>query len=213
LGVAVYLFSLETPNSKKVASMSSKSSGSTIRLIVLLGILGLVGFSWYNDTNNRKPKVDELTDKIWNMMDPVDGPYKSDKVQQEIGFKPARTFKIDEYTVEEYKMTRTIPFLSFYSMFVVYDKHGEVFKVAQGDAPTKETITGTAVTHAAEYKEPILTRPVAAGGGGPPPGGGDEKKEEAKSEDKQEEKAEDKQDQPAEGAKKDGGEPKEGDGG
>jgi hypothetical protein len=209
--------------------MSSQSSGSTIRLIVLLVILGLVGFSWYNDTNNRKPKVDELTDKIWNMMDPVDGPYKSDKVQQEIGFKPARSFKIDEYTVEEYKMTRTIPFLSFHSMFVIYDKHGEVFKVAQGDAPTKESITGTAVAESAEYKEPILPRPVAAGGGGPPPGGGEEKKEdeqkdEGKSEEKAGEKSEAKQDQPpaaeqpaaekpAEGEKKDGGEPKEGDGG
>lgn len=196
--------------------MSSQSSGSTIRLIVLLLILGLVGFSWYNDTNNRKPKVDELTDKIWNMMDPVDGPYKSEKVQEEIGFKPARTFKIDEYTVEEYKMTRTIPFLNFYSMFVVYDKHGEVFKVAQGDAPTKESITGSAVADSAEYKEPILPRPVAAGGGGPPPGGGGEKKE---AEDKDEAKSEDKQDQPpaaaqpAEGEKKDGGEAKEGDGG
>ncbi len=212
--------------------MSSQSSGSTIRLIVLLLILGLVGFSWYNDTTNRKPKVDELTDKIWNMMDPVDGPYKSEKVQEEIGFKPARSFKIDEYTVEEYKMSRTIPFLNFYSMFVVYDKHGEVFKIAQGDAPTKESITGTQLTESAEYKEPILPRPVAAGGGGPPPGGGGdaEKKEEGKEEAKEEAKEEGKEEtapaaeekaaeekpaeQPAEGEKKDGGEePKEGDGG
>lgn len=199
--------------------MSSKSSGSTIRLIVLLVILGLVGFSWYNDTNNRKPKVDELTDKIWNMMDPVDGPYKSEKVQQEIGFKPARTFKVDEYTVEEYKMARTIPFLNFHSMFVVYDKHGEVFKVAQGDAPTKESITGTTVADSAEYKEPILPRPVAAGGGGPPPGGGEKKESENKDDSQTEDKSEAKQDQPpaaeqpAEGEKKDGGEKKEGDGG
>lgn len=191
--------------------MSSKSSGSTIRLIVLLAILGLVGFSWYNDTNNLKPKVDQLTDTIWNMDDPVDGPYQSERVQKEIGFKPARTFKVDEFTVEEYKMSRTIPFLSFYSMYLVYDKNGDLFKISQGEIPTKQSIAGTSLEAKAEFKKPVMDRPaMMAGGGGPPPSK-EEKKEEAKAEDKQEQPPA--AEQPATGDKKDGEETKEGDGG
>lgn len=198
--------------------MSSQSSGSMIRLIVLIALLGLVGFAFYNDTMNRKPAVDKLTEDFFALEDSEDGPLSSSKFQEKIKMKPDRSFTVGKYNVEEYKLRRTIPFLSFGSMYAVYDKD-ELFKVAQGAEPTVESIEKATGFDSFEQKEKVLEAAIA-GMGQPEPNFNkkeDEKKEgekgAAKGEEKKEEApAPEKKDGEAE--KKAGEEqPKEGDGG
>lgn len=210
--------------------MSSKSSGSMIRLVVLIALLGLVGFAFYNDTMNRKPAVDKLTEDFFALEDAEDGPLSSEKLQEKVKLKPDRSFKVGKYDVEEYKLRRTIPFLSFGSMFAVYEK-GELFKIAQGNEPTVESIEKATGFDKFEQKEKIAEAAIA-GMGMPNPsfdkkedkkeGEKSDKKEEKKDEAKEEKKEENKEEkkdeapaaekQPAEGDKP-ADQPKEGDGG
>jgi hypothetical protein len=197
--------------------MSSQSSGSTIRLIVLIALLGLVGFAFYNDTMNRKPAVDKLTEDFFALEDSEDGPLSPAKFQEKVKLKPDRSFKVGKYEVEEFKFRRTIPFLSFGSMYAVYEK-GELFKVAQGAEPTVESIEKASGFDAADQKEKVLD--VAIGGMGQPEPNFDKKegdkgdaKKDAKKEDKKEE-APAPEKKEAEGEKKSADDqPKEGDGG
>lgn len=187
--------------------MSSNSSGSTIRLIVLIVLLGLVGFAFYNDSMNRKPEVDKLTENFYNLADSPDGPYTAEKVQAEMKMKPARTFKLgkdDKYTVEEYKLKRTIPFLSFGSIYAIYEK-GDLFKVAQ-ETPTSDSIEKATGMGSFEFVEKKAD--VSIGG---MPTKRAEEKEEAKEEKKEEAPPAEKKDGEAE--KPAEGQPKEGDGG
>jgi hypothetical protein len=197
--------------------MSSQSSGSTIRLIVLIALLGLVGFAFYNDTTNRKPAVDKLTEDFFALEDSEDGPLSSKTLQEKIKLKPDRSFKVGKYDVEEYKLRRTIPFLSFGSMYAVYEK-GELFKVAQGAEPTVESIEKASGFDVADQKEKVLDVAIA-GMGQPEPnfakkeGDKGDAKKDAKKEDKKEE-APAPEKKEAEGEKKSADDqPKEGDGG
>lgn len=211
--------------------MSASSGGSTIRLIVLIALLGLVGGAFYNDTMNRKPQVDKLTEEFYALEDSEDGPLSPEKLQEKIKLKPDRSFKVGKYDVEEFKLRRTIPFLSFGSMFAVYEK-GELFKIAQGNEPTLESIEKATGFDSAEQKEKVYEAAIA-GMGLPAPnfdkkedGKKEEKseekeapKDEAKDETKEEKKEEEKKEEaPAtenkevEGEKK-ADQPKEGDGG
>jgi hypothetical protein len=175
----------------EVASMSSQSSGSTIRLIVLIAILGLVGFAFYNDTMNRKPAVDKLTDDFFALQDSEDGPLSSKSFQEKVKLSPDRSFKVGKYDVEEYKLRRTIPFLSFGSMYAIYEK-GELFKVAQGAEPTVESIEKASGFDTFEQKEKTAEVSLA-GMGSPPPnlddkeGGKGAAKKDVKEEEKKEE--------------------------
>lgn len=217
--------------------MSSQSSGSTIRLIILFLVLGLVGFAYYNDTVNRKPQVEKLTEEFFALEESEDGPLSPVKFQEKIKMKPDRTFKAGKYDVEEYKLRRTIPFLSFGSMFVVYENQ-QLFKVAQGAEPTVESIEKATGIGSAVQKPKELDVAIA-GMGLPTPDfnkkedGKEEAKQTEKEEPKeapkdqaQEEKKDEKQDEApapekkegdgqneAQGEKKDGDQPKEGDGG
>lgn len=197
--------------------MSSQSSGSTIRLIVLIALLGLVGFAFYNDTMNRKPAVDKLTEDFFALEDSEDGPLSPKSLQEKIKLKPDRSFKVGKYDVEEYKLRRTIPFLSFGSMFAVYEKD-ELFKVAQGAEPTIESIEKASGFDSFEQKEKVLE--AAIGGMGLPAPNFDKKGEKSESKGGSEEKKEEKKDETpapekkeAEGEKKAEDQPKEGDGG
>jgi hypothetical protein len=206
--------------------MSSKSSGSTIRLIVLIGLLGLVGGAFYNDTMNRKPQVDKLTEEFFALEDSEDGPLSPEKLQEKIKLKPDRSFKVGKYDVEEFKLKRTIPFLSFGSMYAVYEK-GELFKIAQGNEPTLESIEKATGFDSAEQKEKVYEAAIA-GMGLPTPdfdkkeegkkGEKSDNKEAPKDEAKEEKKEEKKEEAPAAESKEAEGEkkadqPKEGDGG
>jgi hypothetical protein len=199
----------------EVASMSSQSSGSTIRLIVLIALLGLVGFAFYNDTMNRKPAVDKLTDDFFALQDSEDGPLSSKSFQERVKLSPDRSFKVGKYDVEEYKLRRTIPFLNFGSMYAIYEK-GELFKVAQGAEPTVESIEKASGFDTFEQKE--KTSEVFLGGMSGPPPNLDEKegdkgdaKKDAKEEKKEEAPAPEKKEVEVE--KKAEDQPKEGDGG
>jgi hypothetical protein len=197
--------------------MSSQSSGSTIRLIVLIALLGLVGFAFYNDTTNRKPAVDKLTEDFFALEDSEDGPLSSKTLQEKIKLKPDRSFKVGKYDVEEYKLRRTIPFLSFGSMYAVYEKD-ELFKVAQGGEPTVDSIEKASGFDSFEQKEKVLEAAIA-GMGQPEPnfnkkeGDKGDAKKDAKKEDKKEE-APAPEKKEVEGEKKSADDqPKEGDGG
>ena len=195
--------------------MSSQSSGSTIRLIILIAVLALVGFSFYNDSFNRKPQVDKLAEDFFALEDSADGPLSPEKLQEKLKLKPDRSFKVGKYDVEEYKLRRTIPFLSFGSMFAVYDK-GELYKVAQGPEPTLESIEKASGLGQFEQKEKILE--TAIGGMGMPTPNFEKKDgdksagKDAPKEEKKEEAKEDKKEGEGE-PKADGEQPKQGDGG
>ena len=76
-------------------------------------------------------------------------------VQAELKLQPSRTFEVGKYDVEEYRFSRTIPFLQFGSIFAIYE-NGTLFKVRAGEQPTLESIekpTGMGVFEQKEKKD------------------------------------------------------------
>ena len=120
------------------APSSQKWRGPAIRMGILVAVLGLAGFAFYNDMR-LAAEIDLLSDQFFRLEEAADSTYTPEKVQAELKRKPDRTYQTGKYEVEEYKLRRTIPFLSFGSMYAIYE-NGSLFKVSQGSQPTVQSI-------------------------------------------------------------------------
>ena len=133
------------------AQSSLNSRGAAIRMSVLVAVLGFAGFAFYNDMR-LAAEVDLLMDQFFRLEEAADSTSTPEKVQAELKRKPDRTYHTGKYEVEEYKLRRTIPFLSFGSMYAIYE-NGKLFKVAQGSQPTVQSIEKASGAGAFEQKE------------------------------------------------------------
>lgn len=130
---------------------SSKSKSSAIRMGILVAVLGFAGFAFYNDMRLAS-EVDLLMEQFFRLEEAADSTYTPEKVQAELKRKPDRTYQTGKYDVEEYKLRRTIPFLSFGSMYAIYE-NSVLFKVSQGSQPTVQSIEKASGAGAFEQKE------------------------------------------------------------
>lgn len=180
-----------------------------IRIGILIVILVLVGGAMYNDIVNKQPAVEKAVDKMFALVDqPSDDPkgITSERVQKELGFKPSRTFKVGNFDVEEYKFTRTVPFLKFRSTYAVYDG-GALHTVVDQVEPTLEKLKGVG-KQSFEQKAPVSGLPTPGLAGGAPADSG-ETKEEKKEEKKDAEGTEPKKDDDSNTKDGDGAEAKQ----
>jgi len=133
------------------APSSQKWRGPAIRMGIFVAVLGLAGFAFYNDMR-LAAEIDLLSDQFFRLEEAADSTYTPEKVQAELKRKPDRTYQTGKYEVEEYKLRRTIPFLSFGSMYAIYE-NGSLFKVSQGGQPTVQSIEKASGAGAFEQKE------------------------------------------------------------
>lgn len=130
---------------------SLNSRGSAIRMGILVAVLGFAGFAFYNDMRLAS-EVDLFTDQFFRLEEAADSSCTPEKVHSELKRKPDRTYQTGKYEVEEYKLRRTIPLLSFGSMYAIYE-NGVLFKVSQGSQPTVTSIEKASGAGLFEQKE------------------------------------------------------------
>jgi hypothetical protein len=113
------------------------------RTASLLAILLLVGGAMLNDQFNKVPRSAVLIEEVNKLIEAEtdDGHgISSDLVQRTLKMRPAATFKVKAYDVEEYDFRRTVPFFSLRKLFVVYYQNG-VATFFEGDTcPTEKMI-------------------------------------------------------------------------